>query len=71
MWRLTQWIFHSIVILTNKEVYILSVKKKPSFNDKILWYLKINSSIATLSTRIWIGELKCVFMNRLMSTKPP
>lgn len=33
--------------------------------------LKINSSIATLSTRIWIGELKCVLMNRLMSTKPP
>lgn len=56
MWRLTQWIFHSIVILINKEVYILSVKK-PSFNAKILWYLKINSSIATLSTRIWIGEL--------------
>lgn len=27
MWRLTQWIFHSIVILINKEVYILSVKK--------------------------------------------
>lgn len=51
MWRLTRWIFHSIVILINKEVYILSVKKS-SFNDKILWYLKINSSIATLSTRI-------------------
>lgn len=62
MWRLMQWIFYSIVIFINKEVYIFSVKKF-SFNDKILWYLKINSLIVILSIRIWNDELKCVFMN--------
>lgn len=53
MWRLTQWIFHSIVILINKEVYILSVKK-PSFNDKILWYLKINSDFKYQDLDRWV-----------------